>query len=62
MRMAPFLTSSPPQFPPAALDQSPVKRPTKYIRIADFAENIKALTMAILQAAETTERNLEPAT
>gem|GEM_PF-4233229 len=62
MQMGPLLTSSPPQFPPAALDQSSVERPTKYIRMADFAETMKAHTMAILQAAATTERNLEPAT
>jgi len=30
--------------------------------MADFAETMKAHTMAILQAAATTERNLEPAT
>ena len=62
MRMAPLLTSSPRQYPPAALDQSPVERPTKYIRIADFAEEVIEHTMAILQAAATTECNLEPAT
>ena len=61
MRMAPLLTSSPPQFPPAALDQSPVERPTKYIRMADFAEEVIERTMAVLQAAATTERNLGPA-
>ncbi|MDE0890219.1 MAG: hypothetical protein OSA40_12270 [Phycisphaerales bacterium] len=60
--MAPLLTSFPPQFPPAALDQSPFELPTKYIRIADFAEVVIEHTMAFLQAAATRERNLELAT
>jgi hypothetical protein len=62
MRMAPLLTSSPPQFAPAALDQSPLERPTKYIRIADFAEVVIEHTMVFLRAAATRERNLEPVT
>ena len=60
--MAPLLTPSPPQFPPAALEQSPLERPTKYIRIANFAEVVIKHTMAFLRAATTQERNLEPVT